>query len=159
MKHRELARWLKLLAILSGIVILFLAFLLVPNVAKEMALTRTKYAHLQMPFNLFVWVSVIPFMLSLLNAWKIFNQIGQDNSFSKQNAHYLTNISRLSLIELVYYFIGIILLLVFNLLHPPIIIAMAVVIFIAFALSIITAALSHLVNKAAEIKDENDLTV
>ena len=159
MKHKELSRWLKLLLILSGIVVVFLAFILVPNVAKEMAATRLRYSHLQTPFNIFVWISTVPFIASLFMGWSICTEVGSDNSFSVKNAKSLTYISRFSLIEVIYYFIGIVLLLIFDLLHPPIIIAMAVVIFISFAMAVITAALSHLVNKAAAIKDENDLTV
>ena len=50
-------------------------------------------------------------------------------------------------------------LLFLNLLHPSILIIILFIIFVAMCISVFTAVLAHLVQKACDLKDENDLTI
>ncbi|MCL1914146.1 MAG: DUF2975 domain-containing protein [Eubacteriaceae bacterium] len=160
MGHKELSRWLKALLVLTAVIGLFLAFVLMPNVARTLLEEdRMHYAHLELPFEIFVWASVVPFLAMLFLAWQVFDQIGKDNSFCEENANKLKTISILGVVEVVYYFGGLVALMFIDIFYAPIIITIAIVIFFAFAISVIAAALSHLVLKAWIIKSENDLTV
>lgn len=159
MKHKELSRWLKVLVVSACVVVAVLAFVIVPSVAEKIAKSSAKYAHLEWPFVIFIWVSTIPVIIITIISWKMFTRIGNDNSFCVENSICLKHISRLSLLEVIYYFTGTMILLFIDLLHTSLIITSAVIIFIAFALAVLSAALSHLVMKAWLLKNENDLTV
>ena len=89
----------------------------------------------------------------------ISNEINKDNSFSKKNIDSLNRIRRYALCECFLYFVGALILLYFNLLHLSILIIILFVIFIAMCISVFTAVLAHLVQKACDLKDENDLTI
>ena len=99
------------------------------------------------------------FYAALFEGWKISNEINKDNSFSKKNIDSLNRIRRYALCECFLYFVGALILLYFNLLHLSILIIILFVIFIAMCISVFTAVLAHLVQKACDLKDENDLTI
>jgi hypothetical protein len=159
MKQKDLAVWLKISISMAFAIVFFLAFIVVPGVASDLAREKAHYAHLASPFTWFVWLSVAPAFLSMALAWMVFTEMGRDNSFCEENARRLKYISGLGLLEAAYYFVGLILLLLLNLLYVPILVSVAVIISICFLVTVSAAALSHLVMKAWLIKSENDLTV
>jgi len=158
-KLKELAAWLKIISLLSLFIILFLTFAVVPSVAKDMARSSAKYAHLAKPFTYFVWMSAIVPIIGVFISWSVFNELERDNSFCVKNAISLKRISQLALAEAIYYFIGIIFLLVRALLNLPVLITAGVIVTICLVITVCAAAISHLIMKAAILKDENDLTV
>ncbi|MBR5743491.1 MAG: DUF2975 domain-containing protein, partial [Clostridia bacterium] len=85
--------------------------------------------------------------------------IGMDRSFSTANARHMTVISILSAADGGYYLI---LSLVFFFLIPreaEALLAPAVIVALAAVGSVTAAAISHLVQKAAKLQEENDLTI
>ena len=76
-----------------------------------------------------------------------------------KNMDSLNRIRRYALSECFLYFAGALILLYFNLLHLSILIIILFVIFIAMCISVFTAVLAHLVQKAYDLKNENDLTI
>jgi hypothetical protein len=159
MSQKEMSRWLKLLLVLAMFIALFLAFVLAPSVAEDQLATRVHYLPYKLPFEIYIWISAMPFFYTLVIAWGIFTRMGNDNSFCEENAKALKAISRLSVFEALYYFVGEILLLATGILFPPLIITFAIVIFFSFAVAVFSAAISYLVRKGWELKTENDLTV
>ena len=95
----------------------------------------------------------------LYNGWKITTQIARDNSFSLENARYLKHICILALVDSVYFFLANIVLLFLNMNHPAILLASLFVDFAGVVVAVTAASLSHLVLKAAEIQQENQLTI
>ena len=57
------------------------------------------------------------------------------------------------------YIIASIALVILNLLHLEVFILIVFIIFIGLAIAILSGALSYLVEKASNIKEENDLTI
>lgn len=159
MKQNELAKSLKLFIGLTCIILAICAFVVVPKLGRDISYSNPEYAYLYYPFLIFIWITVIPFYAALFQGWKISNQINRDNSFSKQNINSLNKIRKYSLSECLLYFIGSLILLYFNLLHLSILIIILFVIFIAMCISVFMAVLAHLVQKACDLKDENDLTI
>jgi hypothetical protein len=96
---------------------------------------------------------------SLVLAWRIFAEIGRDNSFCEKNALRLRGISRLALLDTVLYILFAVVQACLGQLHPEFIPMYLAVIFVGAAMTITTAALSHLTRKAADLKSENDLTI
>ena len=112
-----------------------------------------------MPWLIFLSLTAIPIYIALFFAWKIFANIGNDNSFCKENAGYLKWISWLAGGDAAYFFLGNIVLMFLNMNHPGIVLYSLIVVFAGTAVSVASAALSHLVLKAALLQEENDLTV
>ncbi|MCI6736899.1 DUF2975 domain-containing protein [Intestinibacter sp.] len=159
MKQNELARSLKLFISLTCIILAIVALVIVPIFGRDIASEYPEYSYMFYPCLIFIWITAIPFYGALFEGWKISNEINNDNSFSKKNMDSLNKIRRYALSECILYFIGAIILLFLNLLHPSILIIILFIIFVAMCISVFTAVLAHLVQKACDLKDENDLTI
>lgn len=107
----------------------------------------------------FAVVSCIPLLAIGVLAWRLFADIGRNRSFSTGNAARLRLVSLFALAEGILFFAAMIVIAALGLLTSGAL-AVALVITIAcFALAIVSATLSHLTRKAAQLQDENDLTV
>lgn len=159
MKQFELAKWLKTLIIISALIGLVLCFVIVPIIGKDAVLMNPDLEYIFYPSLIFIWITGIPFYIALWKSWSIASEIGKDRSFCKENADSLKTISRLALVECVLYFSAIISLLILNLLHPGLLLMALSIIFLGVAVAVAAAALSHLVEKANRLQEENDLTI
>jgi len=111
------------------------------------------------PWLLFIWVSGIPCFMVLYYGWKVSTNIGNDQSFTDQNASLLKTISVLAALDAAFFFVGNIVLLFLNMSHPGVLIASFVIVFVGVAVSVAAAALSHLVKKAAVLQEQSDWTI
>ena len=85
--------------------------------------------------------------------------IGKDRSFSMDNARLLQRISRLAAGDAVFFFLGNVLLLLLNMSHPGVVLAALVIVFVGVAVAVAAAVLSYLVQKAAALQEQSDLTI
>ena len=106
-----------------------------------------------------VAVSSVPGFISLWLAWGIFTEIGRNNSFCAGNARRLRTISRLALGDTCVYVILAVSVLALGPKHPSVPLIFVSVTLFGAAVTICCAALSHLTQKAADLKDDNDLTI
>lgn len=159
MNQSNLAKWLK------GIVIGMAAFcvgiygFILPVCGMNFAAYEPEFAHCFLPWMIFLLLTAVPVFIALIFAWKIFTEIGRNNSFSFVNARYLKNIAHLAIIDTVYFFLGNLVMLFINQSHPGILLASLFVDFLGIAVAVVCAALSHLVYKAAVMNEENELTI
>ena len=83
-----------------------------------------------------------------------------DNSFSFDNSKNLKIISVLAAGDSAFFFLGNWALVFMDMSHPGVAIIFApLVIFVGVAVSVVCAALSHLVYKSAVLQNESDLTI
>ena len=159
MKQKHLSNWLKL--ILIGIALCGLAVyaLVVPIYGRILQTSYPELSNRFWPWLLFIWASGIPCYIVLYYAWRIATNIGNDQSFTKQNASLLKKISFLASLDAVFFLIGNVVLLFLNMSHPGVVIASFVIVFVGVAVAVISAALSHLVNKAALLQEQSDWTI
>ena len=75
------------------------------------------------------------------------------------SAEYLKWVSYLSMADAVFVFLANIIFLLLDMSAAAVMLVICIIVFIGISISICAAALSHLVAKAAEIQEENDLTV
>ena len=75
------------------------------------------------------------------------------------NSRYLKYISILALADSGYFFLANLALLFLNMNHPAVFLGSLLVEFAGAAVAVASAALSHLVQKAAKIQEENELTI
>ncbi len=159
MNQSEMARWLKSITIIAGGIGTFFCFVIIPSWSHDIIPEYSKTEYLWGLFIVFIWITAIPCYLCLWKFWGICTRIGNDCSFCLENAAALKSISKYFITDCIIYIIATITAFILGILHPGILLIIMVILFIGFAVAIITAALSHLVLKASDLKQENDLTI
>lgn len=157
MTQRNLSAMLRGLVLLSGIVGLFACrgFIVLVREAAVWEGARQLFP----VFLIFFIASALAVYAALLLAWQIFADIGRDRSFTLVNSRRLKRISWLFAADTTAYLLAV---GVFQLLTPLrglILLLMLAACFAGLALSVTAACLSHLVQKAAALKQESELTI
>lgn len=159
MKQMELAKWLKLVIAFAALIGLFLCFVIAPALGHDAVLIYSELDYMFWPCLIFIWITAIPFYFALYKAWSICKEVAKDNSFCLENAKGLKDIGKLALFECILYLVGMIILFSLNLLHPSILLIILFVIFMGGSIGIVSFTLSHLIKKASDLKEENELTI
>jgi len=160
MTQKNLSKRLKAVIIGTGIFGLAIFAWLVPMYGASIASLYPEFSHCYWPWLIFLWLCALPCFVSLFFGWKVAENIGADNSFSFENAKLFKKISVLAAGDSVFFLLGNVALLFANMSHPGITIIFAPLIaFVGAAVSVVCAALSHLIYKSAVMKSENDLTI
>ncbi|MCD8119808.1 MAG: DUF2975 domain-containing protein [Lachnospiraceae bacterium] len=158
MEQKTLAKWLK--CIILGIGFCGIIFYALVPVCGDAALDwYPEFANRYWPWVIFLWITGVPCYVVLVFAWKIAACIGQDRSFSMDNARYFKWISYVAAGDTLFFFFGNVLLLLLDMSHPGVMLALMLVVFIGVAVTVASAALSHLVKKASELQEQSDLTI
>lgn len=159
MEQKHLSNWLKLILVGVGVCGLVVYALAVPMYGLSLRAQYPEFSNRFWPWLLFIWVSGIPCFMVLYYGWKVSTNIGNDQSFTDQNASLLKTISVLAALDAAFFFVGNIVLLFLNMSHPGVLIASFVIVFVGVAVSVAAAALSHLVKKAAVLQEQSDWTI
>ncbi|MDQ0174354.1 DUF2975 domain-containing protein [Bacillus chungangensis] len=159
MKQKELSAWLKMIIVICGFFGLLLCIYIGPEIGREMLLDSKNLQVLYTPFVAFIWITGIPFFIALALGWQICSDIGSDQAFTIKNASRLKIISVLSIIEGVLYIGALLYIFVVGSYYMNILFVFLLILFFSVVISVFTSMLSHLVRKASEIKQDNDLTI
>lgn len=160
MNQKNLSVWLKFITICVAAAGIFIYAIIVPYVSKAIiSLNGEKLNNWYIAWNIFLAVTAIPCYLMLYNFWRICCEIGKDNSFCESNAVCLKHISHWSLIDVAYFFIGNIVMVVCNINLQVMFIVSVFVCLGGIVIAVAAAALSHLVYKASAIEEQNELTI
>ena len=133
--------------------------LVVPELGNDLVSHYPEYSSAYYLWIGFLWLTAVPCYIVLYFVWKISDNIGKDNFFSKENAVSMKHISTLAAGDSIFFFAGNIIYLVIGFNHPSIVLAALAVVFIGISIAVAAAVLSHLILKAAQLKEENDLTI
>lgn len=156
MKQKELSVLLRVIVAICALAALVLAGAAWILVAKSLYFDRNwESVYLGIVAGMYV-----PLLLALWELWRIFREIGHDNSFCMENAMRLRRVSFYSLIDTLLVFLSVVLYLLcgWGYEHGWVF-AKLVLMLVGIAMTVACAALSHLTRKAALLKDENDLTI
>ena len=157
MKRVGLVRTLKgVVALLAVMAAVYYAAIF-PSRIREIGLEEPELAWLVTPGIIAISLSAVPIAIALVLFWKICTEIGRDNSFCHQNARWLSGIGVCALIDTGYCAIGTVTLEIIA--GSPIWLLGTAVCMVGLAIALAAFLLSHLVLKAADMKDENDLTI
>ena len=149
MKQDALAKWLKFIIVGVGFCGLLTYTIIMPRFAAYLVRQNSMLEKNVLPWLILIWISAIPCYAVLVLGWKI----------SYENADYLKWVSYLSMGDSVFVFLANIIFLLLDMSAAAVMLVICIIVFAGISISICAAALSHLVAKAAEIKEENDLTV
>lgn len=159
MEQKGLATWLKIILVGVGICGLVIYFVVFPSYGESLVYDYPEFSNRFWPWLIFLWISGIPCYAVLVFGWKIAANIGRDQSFSNANAKYLKWIAWLAAGDGIFFFVGNIVLLLTNMSHPGIALFSLLVVFAGVAVAVASAVLSHLVQKAAVLQEQSDLTI
>ena len=159
MNHKKASLQLKVIIIAMAIFGLMVYSWIVPTLGQNFANMFPECAYAYWPWLIFIWATGIPCYGALIFAWNIAGRIGQDNSFSVENGISMKRIAKLASADGIFFFLGNIVLLFAGINHPGIVIVSLLVMCIAMGISVAASALSHLIMEAAELQEQNDLTI
>ena len=167
MSQKALSIWLKVIIILMAICGLVFYFYVFPIIAVSALSVIPTLVEASFDANVqayfwwirIMWISAIPCYIVLILGWLIASNIGKDKSFTKSNAKYLMLIMIATLIDCIFFFIANVVMLRLGYSSEMIFIVAIISIFAGIVIAVAAAALSHLVLKAAELQEENDLTI
>ena len=159
MKQSTLSKWLKLILAGLGVCGIIIYALVIPMLAETMVEQYPELSGWQWPWLILIWVTALPCYAALVLGWKIAANIGADRSFSLSNASLLKWIAILAAGDSALFFAGNLLYLLLSMNHPSIVLFSLLIVFLGVAISVASAALSHLVRKAAELQTQSDLTI
>lgn len=159
MKQRELSILLRVVVIVCWIGCALVGGLIMPALARETAQSNPELAYLQGPCLIFFWCALAVVVAALGYAYRIFADIGQDRSFTAANARRLRIISHLALGDTAAWLVGTVALSFLAPLHPMIFLGLLAILVVGVAVTVAASVLSHLTQKAADLQDENNLTI
>lgn len=160
MRQTEMSGYLKVVTAGVGALLLVFIFWFLPLVLREPLMESAGESGYRGTCVL-IWVSAAPALLCLVRFWEICESIRGDRSFSRENAWRLKRMSQYMLADAVLYSGFLVWFFLSGWyvraawLSFPVLLA----IFLAAALTILCAALSHLVQKASELQEEQELTI
>lgn len=159
MEQKGLSKWLKFIIIGIGLCGIVVYFLVIPEFGSAIAYENPEYEWAYYPWLIFLWITAVPCYVVLFFGWKISSRIGKDKSFCRENAKDLKRISLLAAGDSIFFFIMNVIYLFIGINHVGIVLGSLIVTFFGVAITVASAALSHLVMKAAKLQEENDLTI
>lgn len=159
MSQKGLANSLKAVIIGIGICGLIVYLYFIPAWGKAILNSAPQYEYCYLPWMIFIWITAIPCYLVLICGYRIAVEIGRDNSFSAINAKLLKYISGLAAFDSVFLFVGSGVFYVLDMSHGGLMLLCIMVVFAGVAVTVAAAALSHLVYKAAALREETELTI
>lgn len=159
MKQDSLSKWIKLIIVGLGICGVIVYAVVIPMLAGATVDMYPEFGNCRLPWLLLIWATAIPCYVALVLAWKIAVNIRADRSFSLSNAKLLKWVSILAAADSALFFAGNFIYLLLGMNHPSIVLFSLLIEFVGVAISVASAALSHLVMKAADLQLQSDLTI
>ena len=160
MTQKTFANLLKAAIVLAFLCCALVYLVYLPVLADEWRTAAPEYASLYLPALIFVELTALPILAAFVLAWRIAGDIGRDNSFCRANAGRMKAISLLALGDVIYFWAGIdVFWFCFGAGSGPELILAILIGSAGLILAVCAGALSHLILKAAKLREENDLTV
>lgn len=159
MEQKALSSWLKGAIVCLAILGLFIFGFVIPAYGLSLTSAYPEFAHCFWPWMILILLVAIPCYAALVIGWKIAAEIGRDRSFSADNARRMRTISNLAFGDVMLFFCGNVLLLVFNMSHPGVFLLSLLPDLFGVAIAVCAAALSHLIYKSAALQEDADLTI
>lgn len=160
MKQGEISKYLKIVTL--GVAVLFLIFILwfLPSVLNKAMMDRWGSRVFYTACGI-IWVTAVPCLMCLYRFWGICVRIGRDQSFCRENAKALKEMSYYMLADSILYTLILAAVCLFSWYRylEGMIFGIILILFICIALTVLCAALSHLVYKAVTLQEDQDLTI
>lgn len=165
MQQKTLVSWLKAILILFAILLAALLFAVIPVAGMRAVTSMPDASFLFWPCLILVWIFGTPIFLMLVEAWKVCERIHNGQPFCADNAHSFVVLCQYALVACGILLIGNIALAIVSTVTGLAVYPLAIpifsmlLIFVGLAVAVAAATLSHLIYKASDINEENQLTI
>lgn len=159
MEQKRIADGLKFFTVIVAVVGVVFFLWYAPGLVIRYTAFVPRAEALKWPGLIVVWVIGFLCYIALWEFWRICTRIGSDNSFCQKNARSMQNIALMAFLAAVLMLIAGITLACCGLLVRLAAVKLFFLIFVACGLGVLCLALARLVETAAKLKEENDLTI
>lgn len=159
MTQLQLSKWLKIIVVGMAFCGVLLYGFVVPEIGREIVKVNPDHAHWYVPWLVIVSLTGVPCYVVLGYAWRIAADIGSDQSFTPINARRLKHIAHWALADVSFFLVANAVMLLLNMNHFGVLLMSGFIFCVGVAFSVVAAGLSHLVEKASAIREENEGTI
>ncbi len=156
MTQKALSKGLKAVIIGMIICVLLISCWVLPAWGLDIVSSMPEFQRNYVPWLIFLILFAIPVLTVLVIGYLVAVEIGKDNSFSRINARYLKIAVILAASDTAFFFLGNLVLAFMNMSHPGVLFMSLFICFVGVASTVVLAVLSHLVWKAAMLREENE---
>lgn len=158
MDQKRIAGILKVFCVFVALVGGIFFFWYVPVLIEQISFMED-LPQLRWPGTVGMWMIAVMCYLALFDFVGICRRIGKDNSFCKENARSMARIGIYALVVMVLILGGTLALFAMQLMDIAMFFIIFFVEFVALGIAVICYALSKLIENAAVLKEESDLTI
>ena len=159
MKPNVFAKWLKGVIVGTTLIGIASCLYVIPAAAAFFVEKYPEFSNWALPWKILLEVCSLPCFAAMIISWKIASNVENDRSFSIDNSKLFKRFSLLALGDSAMFMLGCVIYLFCGINHPGLLIFQMLIVFAGLAVFICTAALSYLVGQAAQLQEENDLTI
>ena len=159
MKRESLANWLKGAIVFIGIIGLLFFTKMVPDTINGFGREFPEFGYLVFPSIVAIFIGAVPIYIALFTFWKICSRIAKDNSFCHENTVSLILIGKCAVFDTIYCFGYTVFSTTVNAINPATMLISLGTMAVGVVIAIAAFLISHLVEKAVVIQEENELTV
>ena len=162
MKKTTMTRLLHGALIVCTLLLAGLFFWAIPTYGAYMATTEApEFAYAYWPCLIWAWCFAVPIFIALIPAWKVCGSISAPGgAFTRANVKSLRLIAILAFVDAVIFPVGMVAVGAMGAGSPGLVVLVTpAVMFACAAVGIAALVLSHLVEDAAVLKEENDFTI
>lgn len=157
--RRVLAGLLKAVVVFAFAALLMIGLIPVPRFAHLAARWQPGLAGLVPWAIAYINLGFVPVYAALVLAWQVFNDIGQDESFSQANARRMRRAAGLALAEGVWLILGMLWLQFAQALGGFYLLVFLGLFLLSLSAAVVLYVLGYLIDQAAELKEEAELTI
>lgn len=155
MKDKILKITILLLALFIGLIAIFI----LPDMAKLMASSLTEFSFLRKPGLTLIYLSLVPFYISLVPIWKLINLAYKQEIFTLEAISFLKIIRMCSFSIFVIYAFALFILILLEVPFTNAYLTIIILLLSALAFYLALSLTIRLVNTARVYKEENELTI
>ena len=161
MKKTTMTRLLHAVLIVAAVLAGMMFFWWLPMMGMEMAFASPEFAWAYWPCLIWAWVFALPIFAAVYPAWQVASSISRpEGAFTRLNARCLRAIAILAFADAVIFPAGMVIVGFMGAGQPGLtVLVTPAVMFVCAAVGIAALVLSHLVDDAAEMKEDQDLTI
>ncbi|MDD3212697.1 MAG: DUF2975 domain-containing protein [Eubacteriales bacterium] len=159
MKTKTASWLLKIVLAFSALVVLAVAFWAVPQYMAHVVYVRPSLSPWVLPMKACAGLIALPVLAAIVLLWRVFGTIPENEAFSMQNAKRFQMIAWLSVGDLLLVLLLAVFLFVSHAIPAFILMCLSAAVYIGVVAAIVFSVLAALVRNAAEMKQDNELTI
>ena len=163
MKPDKFSLMMKAVIIMIAVFGTLFYFVFIPMMGREMQQFYLNdlayYNKLFYAWIVLIWITAVPCYAVLVLAWKMAVSVQNDTQFSHKNSGRLSKIALLAVIDGAFFFFMNIVYLIANVNHPGVVLVSLLILLVAIAFAAAAKVLAGMVDKAAVLQEESDLTI